>query len=59
MIRAFIVKLDVVDPLALQEQAAEIQDILEGKGLLVESVAPWKGHGMMTSPLPPPLPPIV
>jgi hypothetical protein len=52
MIRAFIVKVDVTQPFALMDIAADIEDALDKQGIPVDSVVPWKGHGIIQAPTP-------
>lgn len=57
MIRAFIVKLDVETGTSLTDMSLDVEDALNNAGLPVESVVPWKGHGIMTEQ-PAPITPI-
>lgn len=53
MIRAFILKLDIEPTELLADLAVDIEDALDKQGFPVESVTPWKGHGMMGDATPP------
>jgi len=57
MTRAFIVKVDVQTGMGLMDTAADITDALDKSAIPVISVVPWKGHGLMTEPIPPPITP--
>jgi hypothetical protein len=60
MIRAFIVKIDIVDTTQLAQDAVDIEDALDKQGFNVVSVAPWRGHGQVAPTTPTPqLPPTI